>query len=147
MPDESRVLSEKPTPRWPQNHDGTPVVPAEWLGRASGNQNGAFFMDAWTRRKNGKDDPPGSRCILCGFVCEDQHTVFVVPMEFARFSQYPPPDDDYMAFAHLACSHTMYRGRYDALRQMVEQGVPHDEMLERIKCWPWTPEEVEQGVI
>jgi hypothetical protein len=132
------VSSEK---SWPVDLDGVPVVPAEWLGRHSGNQNGAIFMDAYSRAKNGTPEPQGTPCILCGFICEADHTVFVVPPEFARFSRYWKGDD--LAMAHLACAHTMYRGRYDALRQMVEQGVPHDEILDAIKRWPYTAEEVE----
>lgn len=97
-------------------------------------------MDALTRHKTGRGDPRGTRCIVCGFICEAQHTVFLVPDEFARFARYKPKKGA-TAQAHLACAHALYRGRYDTLRQMIEEGVPHDEMLARIKTWPWTPEE------
>jgi hypothetical protein len=119
------------------------VVPASWLGRASANEDGEAFMRAWGRMRRGEPDPEGAqKCIMCGFPCEQDQTTFVVPPEFARFSRHQPPKGEY-AIAHVACSHTMYRGRYDAMRGMVEDGVPHGEIIERLRCWPYDPEEIE----
>lgn len=128
--------------RWPVRDaaSGVDVVPAEWLGLASGNQDGEAFMRAFGRLRKGEpEDPNTVPCVLCGFPCEGDQTIFAVPPSFAR-AKYAPREGR-LATAHVACSHTMYRGRFDALHRWVEQGMPHDEMLRRLELWPWDSEE------
>lgn len=128
--------------QWPRYDTaaGVEVVPAEWLGLASGNQDGEAFMRAFARARRGEpDNPDAVPCVMCGFPCDGDQTIFAVPPSFAR-AKYAPREGR-LATAHVACSHTMYRGRFDALNRWVEQGVPHDEMLRRLALWPWDSEE------
>lgn len=126
---------------WPRPHEsGIEVVPAEWLGLASGNQDGEAFMRAFGRRRRGESDPRGVKCVLCGFPCESDQTICAVPREFASPGREAPLDG-LAAAAHVACSHTMYRGRFDALKHWVEDGLSRDECLRRLALWPWNSEE------
>ena len=96
-------------------------------------------MRAFGRHRRGEPEPQGSPCDVCGFRCEGDQTVFIVPREFAR-SKYAPTGDG-LAMAHVACSHTMYRGRFDALKDWVEDGLPHGEIMRLLALWPWASEE------